>query len=394
MRQPFTTPNISMRALVVGLGAFVLLFLLFSFSSQFFYFFERVAEDEVGVRFSGGRIKDVVGPGIYSDFGLFVEIKRISSQAVAFSVGDPELITRDKQRIGLTVTGDIFRPNLRNKDLLQTKWPEYNQLFLNNEAAVDRVENRAKQVMKVCVGNRNFDDAVIGAARDELRLCIDDGLNDLAVNYGLTVDNVAVPEVTILPEVQARLDEIVQSRLQTEKAAQDKLKAQAEASAEQARQEGEIRIQQSRIQEESRQQLILAELEQEKILSQRKVIEAERANELARVEAQRAIIDAEKANELLGVQLDLEIQGARAAAAIQRAQADLAPQLALAQLYAGNPAYLQLMMVQANANAIKPSDKIIFTQEGTVPTLVIPGPGVMPTIETTTAGANNSTASP
>ena len=61
-----------------------------------------------------------------------------------------------------------------------------------------------------------------------------------------------------------------------------------EASAEQARQEGEIRVQQSRIQEESRQQTILAELEREKIFAQKAVIEAERANELARVEAERA----------------------------------------------------------------------------------------------------------
>ena len=73
----------------------------------------------------------------------------------------------------------------------------------------------------------------------------------------------------------------------------------------QARQEGEIRVQQSRIQEESRQQTILAVLEQEKIIAQKAVIEAERANELARVEAEEAIIVAEKNNELLAAERDL-----------------------------------------------------------------------------------------
>lgn len=386
-----TRLSLPMRPIVLALLAIIVLLLIFSFSSQFFYFFERVDEREVGVQFVSGRIKDVVGPGVYSDFGLFVELKRVSSQAIPFSVGDEELITRDKQRIGLMVTGDVFRPRLEEKDLLKSLWAEYSELYLSDEAARVRIEDRAKQAMKVCVGNRNFDDAVIGTARDELRECIDDELNKLAQNYGLRVDNVAVPEVILSPEVQARLDEIVQSRLQTEKAAQDKLKAEAEAAAEQARQEGEIRIQQSRIQEEARQQKTLAELEQQKIAAQRAVIEAERANELARVEAEWAIIQAEKENELLAAQLDLEIQSARARAATEKAKAEIAVQLALAELYAANPGYLQLMMVQANASALQPSDKIIFTPEGTIPTLVLPGPGIVPTIETGTADAAQTT---
>jgi hypothetical protein len=307
----------------------------------------------------------------------------LSIQSVAFSVSDAELITKDKQRIGVVVTGDIFRPGVESKDLIMQLWGEYSSLFLSDEAARVRIEDRARQSMKVCVGDRNFDDNVIGTGRDELRNCIDDELNELAANYGLRVDNVVVPEVILSPEVQARLDEIVQSRLQTEKAAQDRLKAEAEAAAEQARQEGEIRVQQSRIQEESRQQTTLAKLEEEKILAQRAVIEAERANELARVEAQQAIIEAEKENELISAQRDLEIESARALAAAEQAKADTALQLALAQLYTENPGFLQLQVVQANAAALNQSDKIIFTPEGTVPTLVLPGPGIVPTVDTT-----------
>lgn len=373
--------NIPVRAVLIGVGAFVLILILFGFMSNFFYFFERIDEDEVGVQFVSGRIKDVVGPGIYSDAGLFVEMRRVSSQAIAFSVSDAELITRDKQRIGLVVTGDIFRPRLEERDLLQNLWGEYSALYQDDEAARVRIEDRAKQAMKVCVGNRGFDDNVIGTGRDELRECIDDELNKLADNYGLTVDNVAVPEVILSPEVQARLDEIVQSRLQTEKAAQDKLKAQAEAAAEQARQEGEIRVQQSRIQEESRQQKTLAELEQEKIVAQRAVIEAERANELARVEAEQAIIVAEKDNALLAAERDLEIETARALAATERAKSDVATQVALAAVIADSPGFLQLQMAQSNAGALTAIDKIIFTPAGTTPTIVVPGPGIVPTMD-------------
>ncbi len=390
--QTVRRPNLPVRIVIIGLLAVLIAVFVFSFSSQFFYFLERVEETEVGVQFVSGRIKNIVGPGVYSDAGLFVEMKRVSSQAVAFSVTDEELITRDKQRIGLTVTGDIFRPGMVDADIIQSLWAEYNQLYLNDEAAQRRIEDRARQAMKVCVGNRNFDDAVIGTARDELRNCIDDGVNELAANFGLVVDNVAVPEVFISPDVQAGLDAIVRSRLETEKAAQDKLKADAEASAEQARQEGEIRIAQSRMQEESRQQRILAELERQKIEAQKAVIEAERANELARVEAQRAIIEAEKNNSLLAAERDLQIEQARALAAAEQAKAEVAIELAFAEMYALNPGYLQLQMVQANAGALNPSDKIIFTPEGTVPTLVLPGPGIVPTVET--GGAQPSDVTP
>ncbi len=356
---------------------------IFSLTSNFFYFFERISASEVGVQFVSGRIKDVVGPGVYSDAGLFVDMERVSIQSVAFSVSDPELITKDKQRIGVVVTGDVFRPGLESREQITQLWGEYSQLFISDEAARLRIEDRARQSMKVCVGDRNFDDNVIGTGRDDLRNCIDDELNELAANYGLRVDNVVVPEVILSPEVQARLDEIVQSRLQTEKAAQDKLKADAEASAEQARQEGEIRVQQSRIQEESRQQTILATLEHAKIIAQKAVIEAERANELARVEAEKAIIVAEKDNDLLAAQRDLEIQSALALAATERAKAEIATQASLAVLYANNPGFLQLQIVQANAAALKPTDKLIFTPEGTIPTIVLPGPGIVPTVDTT-----------
>lgn len=381
--QNIRTPRIGNRSLLfVGL-LIVAIFILYSFSSQFFYFFERVEEQEVGIKFSSGRIEEIVGPGVYSDVGLFVRLERVSSEAVPFRVTDEELITLDKQRIGLVVTGDVFRPGVAHVETLRSKWAQYNQHYLNDEVARAAIEDRARQAMKVCVGDRIFDDAVIGTARDELRACIDTELDELASSYGLNVDNVAVPDVILLPEAQDRLDEIVQSRLQTEKAKQDELRAKAEAAAEQARQEGAIRVEQSRIQEEARQQKALAELDREKIEAQKAVIEAERANELARVEAERAIIEAEKNNELLAATRDLEIQAARALAAAEQAKADLAPQIALAELYTSNPSLLQRDIAQANANALRDTDKVIFTPEGVAPTLVIPGPGIVPTIDTT-----------
>ncbi len=368
--------------IVIAIIAILLIFGLLAFSGQFYYAFERVNEQEIGVQFQGGKIKDVVGPGVYSDFGLYVDLVRISTQAVPFSVEDPEIITADKQRIGLVVTGDIFRPNVASRDRLRELWAQYRIYYLDDQLVNNRVQELAKQAMKVCVGNRNFDDNVVGTARDVLRTCIDEEVSGLAQNFGLNIDNIVVPDVILSPEVQVALDAIVQSRLETEKAAQDTLRAEAQAGAEQARQQGEIRIEQSRFQEQARQQTLLAELDRAKVTAQKAVIEAERANEQARVEAELAIIEAQKANDLLAAQRDLEIALVQAQAAAEQAKATVAVDTALAQLYATSPSYVTLLMAQANAAALNETDKVIFAPEGTTPTLVIPGPGIVPTIDT------------
>ncbi len=350
-------------AVLVVIG--VILALLAAVSSNFFYFLARIDQGEVGVQLRGGTISGVVGPGVYSDFGLYVEIRRVSTKAIPFTVEDPEIITSDKQRIGIVVSGDIFRPTAVNRDVYRQKWEQYRDLYTDDEVLKSRVEAQARQAMKVCVGQRKFDESIIGSARDALRQCIDDELSNQANNYGLDIQNVTVPNVVLSPEVQTALDAIVQSRLSTEKAAQDKLKAEAEAAAEQARQEGEIRVEQSRIQEQARQQTVLAKIEQEKL------------------QAQKVVIQAQKANDLLSAQQDLEINKAQAAAAREKVKVDLAQQIALAELYGANPGYLQLQIALANSAALKNTDKIIFTPEGMMPQLVLAGPGVVPTVDTT-----------
>lgn len=353
-------------ALLRGIiAAFVVLIVVVVLtSSNLFYIMARVEQQEVGIQFRGGRITNIVGPGLYTDVGLYVELKKVPSSAVPFTVQDDEIITKDKQRLGIVVSGDIFRPNLSQADILKSNWAQYSELYLREQILKDRVENLARQAAKVCIGERTFNDNVIGTARDVLRECIDEELSQLAQNYGLQIANVVVPNVILSPEAQSLLDAITQSRLNTEKAAQDKLKAEAEAAAEQARQQGEVRVAQSRVQEEARQQTILAQLEKE------------------RAEAQRAVIEATKANELLTADRDFAINQAQAKAAAEKAKAELALEIAKAQLYADNPAYLTLQTALANASAFKATDKIIFTPVGTTPTIIVPGPGVVPTVNT------------
>ncbi len=333
------TSSLRTKSLAIAAILVVVLIAIVSVGGQFFYVLKTVEQQEVGVQFRSGRITDVVGPGVYNDFGLFVSMVTISGQALPYEVTDPEIITKDKQRIGLVVSADIFRPGPSQFDIIRETWAQYRGIYLDDQLAIARVSDLTKQAMKVCVGDRTFDDNIIGTARDELRTCIDDEISEMAGQFGLDIKNLVVPDVVLSPEVQVMLDAIVQSRLQTEKAAQDELKAKAEALAEQARQEGEIRVEQSRIQEQTRQQTTLAKLEQERLSAQKAIIEAERVNDLAKLETQLVVIQSTKANELLSAQRDLEINEALAAAAISKAKSDLAFDLALAELYAANPGF-------------------------------------------------------
>ena len=352
--------------LVIGGVIVVVLGIVLGMSSQHFYVFERVDPQEIGVRFRAGRIYQVVGPGVYSDVGWFAKIEKVSIEALTFSVQDPEVVTSDRQRLGFVVSGDVFRPNIGEAGTYEALWPQYRNIYLYDEALQSRVNDLALQALKSCVGDRTFNDNVIGSSRDELRVCIDDELNRLASNLGLTVKNVAIPNVILSTEVQSSLDAITQSRLDTELAAQDAIKAKEQSAADQAREEGAIRVQLARQQEEVRQQTILAELERQ------------------RLEANKAVIEAEKANDLLAAQKDVEINTAKADAAKESARAELATETVRAELYARHEDYAYLQALTINASAIQPTDKIIFTQEGTSPTIVVPGPGIMPTVETTT----------
>ena len=353
------------KTILILVGVVIGVIIILAIAGQHFYFLVRVDQQEVGVRFRGGKIYQVVGPGVYSDVALYAKLEKVSSEGVPFSVDDPEVITLDRQRVGLVVSGDAFRPNFGQADKLRELWPTYRELYLSDEALLERIKNLTLQAMKSCVGDRTFNDNVIGSALDELRVCIDTELSELADSYGLDVRNVAVPNVILSAEVQASLDAITKSRLDTELAQQDAIKAKEQAAADQAREEGAIRVELARQQEEVRQKTILAQLEEE------------------RLKAQRAVIEAEKSNDLLAAQKDLEINKALADAAAEAARAALAEELALAELYSENPEYVYLQVVLANASALKATDKIIFTPEGTTPTIVLPGPGIMPVVETT-----------
>lgn len=350
----------SSRRVAIGVIVFLLIagIALAVSSLQLFYLFAKVDPGWIAVQIKSGKITNVVGPGVYSDFGLYTQLVQVKVSAVVIDVTDPELITSDKQRLGLVVTADAFRPDIGKGDIIRAKWDQYRNLYLDDQALRTRIDSFALQSMKVCVGDRTFDQAVIGSGRDDLRQCIDEELSNLANGVGIDIQNVAVPQIIISPAVQASLDAIVESRLATEKARQDAERAKQEAAAKQAAQEGEIRVQQSVKQETARQETSLADLERQKLQAQIAVLEAQKINAQKQLELQRIQLEIAKID----------------------AQIELAAEIARAALVTENPNYLAWIIAQANASALRETDKVIFTPEGVFPNLIFGN--ALPTVST------------
>lgn len=374
--------------LVIGLA-------LSSFSGMLGYILTPVASDEVGIKFIQNQPIEVLPPGVYTDYGVgnlwqYKSVQTIRISALQFQVDDSEVLTKDKQRIGLTVTGTVQRPGVAEQQILLSNWANYRQFYTDDILLVGRVitsekseriqaglmQSLATQASKVCVGDSNFDDAVIGSARDNLRECIERELTGLAGGYGLKVANIVVPNVILSKEVQTQLDAITKARLDTQLAQQRQLQAKAEADQEAAKQQGIILVEQGRIQERARQDALTAEL-------QRKALEA-----------QRSQIEASKNNELYQAQRDKDIAEAQRQAAALKAQADLAPELARASMYQSNPAYAHLQEVQAVAGAYKNTDKVIMLPNDTNPIMVLGDPSNRVVVQPTTGPSGQPTATP
>lgn len=181
--------------LVVGLlsvSIIVLACVALLFFSSGSYFNEEIKPYEIGVQTQSGMVKAVVGPGTYSDIGWDVGIEHISCEAIPFAVEDPEVITKDRQRIAITVGGDLFRSC--DKEFIKETWPIYQQRYLKDDALLNRIQDITLQAMKSCVDDYDSD-VILTSADTGLEICIDNQINALAEPHGLRIENLRIQEI-------------------------------------------------------------------------------------------------------------------------------------------------------------------------------------------------------
>lgn len=343
-------------AVILVVGILVWVFLLSNLLGMLGYVLADVGDNEVGVKFIANNPYEVVPSGKYTEIGFFKTITDVRVSDYAFSMSDEEVLTKDKQRIGVVVTGTVSRPGRTNPHVLLENWSRYKAFYLDDALLVGKdapagkeakptpglMQSLGQQAAKVCVGDLEFDKAVIGSARDILRECISKELGELAAGYGLTVSNIVVPNVVLQKAVQDQLDAITAARFNTQLAQQREFQATAEANRTLAEEQGKIRVEQGRVQEKAIQDKRTADLEKQV------------------KEAQYSVIDAEKINTLLASQRDRDIADVNRQTAETNAKATLAPEIAKAELYQRNPEYTRYQETVARASAWKNTDKVII----------------------------------
>jgi len=330
------------------------------------YLARKVDPSEIALQLVRGRPVALVGPGIYTDVGFFKEIVIIDTEGKTWCAEDPEILTSDKQRIGLEVCGTVQRPGVNlGLERYFTLWSTYPTLYENDEALLGlfdgdtgalltqgKTQELAFQVMKSCVGDRGFEAAIVGGGRDELSTCLEEGLNKRFVPFGMAIANITVPNVTIHPSVQEKLDQITNEKFQTQLERQEQSRIEAQAEKQLAEQLGTIRVEQGRVQEESRQAAITAELES------------------ARLEAELEVIAAQSRNDLEAAELRLRVVEALLAVESKEAEANLVGERLLAELYVANPEYGKYLIEVEYASAWNELDKVVLPA-GTQPKAVI-----------------------
>lgn len=336
------------------------------------YILKGLGEQEMGVKIRAGEIVDIVGPGgVYNDIGLFVKLETYNIEGVFFEVSDDEVFTKDMQPVFVEIRGQVFRPSLTaikqtdkdgnvqffSIDEIKKNFVQYRRVYTSDSTLLNQMDGFSKQAMKVCVGQNDLRGNAVAEGRDFLRNCIEEELEKLSRDIGLYVNNIVVTDVKASDQAMIVINETNQYLLDADKAKAQAQKLEAEGKANAVQREAEIRVQQAAAQETARQNVILAGLEEQQLIANRAVIEAEKQNAI----------------------LEQEMNKEKALAAAELAKAELANTILLAEIYQKNPAYFNFLVAQLNASAIKATDKVMIIPEGTIPNLVL-GKDVIPTM--------------
>jgi len=179
--------------LMGGFSIFLILAVIWIGLGSSFYFFKTVNPGEIGIQLKNGSIKAIVGPGMYSDVGRFVQLRNISCQAISFSVTN-EATTQAKDGVNLTIEGSIFRI-CNDQNLLTEKWARYSDIFIKEEAAQDRAVSIVLLAVKSCVGSYKHTEDITEDKGARLKACLDEESNQLARNIGLRIEDIVISEI-------------------------------------------------------------------------------------------------------------------------------------------------------------------------------------------------------
>lgn len=129
------------------------------------YWQRQVEESERGLVMPDGvTVQEVVGAGRYTNLSWYAEMDTIDVSAKTTSWSDPDLVTADKQPIGLAV-GITYR-RLSDDENIRAMWSSYRAEATSDDALAQQVLNRIPRVAKEVTSEYTLDE-MLGVAAGE-----------------------------------------------------------------------------------------------------------------------------------------------------------------------------------------------------------------------------------
>lgn len=188
------------------------------------YINDEVGTNQVGIQLDQNKIVDIVDPGVYSDWGLWSDLKVVDVDTLTFSVEDPEVLTKDNQAVGVKITIQARRKNDDDSiENLLTKW----SLLVNNDALIATISATAREGMKN--GTRGYTLTELLDDRNGLADAIRTQLELDSAKYSVEIINVTVENIAPSVSYMEILSQTANLKAQTdqEKRRQDLINQQA-----------------------------------------------------------------------------------------------------------------------------------------------------------------------
>jgi regulator of protease activity HflC (stomatin/prohibitin superfamily) len=145
--------------------AMVLTLCVLSLTLSGCYWQRQVEESQRGlVMPDGATVQEVVGAGRYTNLGWYAELRTVDVSAKTTTWSDPDLVTADKQPIGLEV-GITYR-RMSESDNIRSMWSDYRAEATSDNAMAQQVLNRIPRVAKEVTSEYTLDE-MLGVAAGE-----------------------------------------------------------------------------------------------------------------------------------------------------------------------------------------------------------------------------------
>ncbi|MDI7277367.1 MAG: SPFH domain-containing protein, partial [Anaerolineae bacterium] len=196
------------------------------------YWNEQVETSQVGLLLPDGvTVQQVVGAGRYTNMGWFAELARIDVSAKTLEWEDPDLVTQDKQPIGLRLA--ITYARKRDKESILLMWDTYRGEATSDDLLERQVETRIPGVAKAITVKYTLDEMLgvegadlAQAGRERVVQDLFDLLRPQLEECGIQLLDIRISNIAPDPEYLEKLREKARANVEREVATQRTMQLQ------------------------------------------------------------------------------------------------------------------------------------------------------------------------